>query len=298
MFDTETNIQFFDFIEKYYPKLKRLKTLTNEKFIKLDGNIIVASHPHAENIKFNHRNNLIAASPFKVPTQDPKINKIIEQNNYTNESLIMIGKQLDEIDIKINNSKCLENNKKEQSLVKFQDIAKVPVLKSSASKLKQINEMLESIKIADTKLGPSTSIQTLNNTFDGNTYDNSDKQPAPKLHRIKGKNHKFKIFYNQPIPNFVETPYKPQFSVSADKFYTQNIDGLKEQEILDKLQHMTMVANGYLQIHNYSQPEIVDLLALGFTGTLHNWQTKHLTEASKDHIRYVLKISEDNETYQ
>ena len=28
MFDTKTNIKFFDFIEKYYPKLKRLKTLT------------------------------------------------------------------------------------------------------------------------------------------------------------------------------------------------------------------------------------------------------------------------------
>ena len=71
---------------------------------------------------------------------------------------------------------------------------------------------------------------------------------------MKGKNPKFKNFYNQPIPNFVETPYKPQFSVSADKFYTWNIDGLKEQKILDKLQHMTMVANSYLQIHNYSQP--------------------------------------------
>ena len=56
-----------------------------------------------------------------------------------------------------------------------------------------------------------------------------------------------------------------------------------------------MVANSYLQIHNYSQPEIVDLLALGFTGTLHNQWTKHLSKASKDHIRYALKINEDNE---
>ena len=157
--------------------------------------------------------------------------------------------------------------------------------------------MLEHIKIADTKLDPSTSIQTLNNISDGNTSDNcSDKQFVIKLQRIKGKKPKFNNFYNQPIPKFVETPYKHQFSVSADKFYTGNIDGLKEQEILDKLQHMTMVANNYLQIHNYSQPEIVDLLALGFTGILHNWWTKHLSESSRDHIRYALKINENNET--
>ena len=119
MIDTETNIQFFYFVEKYYPKIKWLKTLTKEKFIKTDGTITVASHPPAKNIKFNHRNNLIVASSFKTPTKDSKVNKIIEQSNYTNESLIMIGKQLDEIEIKINNSKCLENHKKEQPLVKF-----------------------------------------------------------------------------------------------------------------------------------------------------------------------------------
>ena len=119
----------------------------------------------------------------------------------------MIGKQLDEIEIKINNSKGLENNKREQPLVKFQDIAKVPVLKSSASKLKQINEMLEKIKVSDTKIGPSTSIQTLNNTSDDNTSDNSNQQPATTLQRMKGKTPKFRNFYNQPIPNFVEQGY-------------------------------------------------------------------------------------------
>ena len=121
----------------------------------------------------------------------------------------MIGKQLYEIEIKINNSKYLENHKKEQPLVKFQDIAKAPILRSSASKLKQINEMLENIKIVNTKLDPSTSIQTLTNTSDGNTSNNSsDKQSITKLQRIKGKKPKFNNFYNQPIPNFIETPYK------------------------------------------------------------------------------------------
>ena len=55
-----------------------------------------------------------------------------------------------------------------------------------------------------------------------------------------------------------------------------------------------MLSNSYLQVHNYSQPKIVDLLALGFTATLHNQWAKHLTEESRDHNRYTLKINENN----
>jgi hypothetical protein len=53
---------------------------------------------------------------------------------------------------------------------------------------------------------------------------------------------------------------KSQFAVSADKLYEWNIDGLAEQQILDKLTHMTMVSSSYVMNHDLSQPEVVDLL--------------------------------------
>ena len=55
-----------------------------------------------------------------------------------------------------------------------------------------------------------------------------------------------KNWYPKPTPpnlQFEEKNISNQFSVSADKLYEWNIDGLSEQEIINKIQHMTMVAN-------------------------------------------------------
>jgi hypothetical protein len=46
---------------------------------------------------------------------------------------------------------------------------------------------------------------------------------------------------------------------------------LSEQELLNKMNHMSMVAIAYDANQNLSQSEIVDLLAIGFSGTLRSW---------------------------
>jgi hypothetical protein len=50
--------------------------------------------------------------------------------------------------------------------------------------------------------------------------------------------------------------------------YEWNIDGLSEQELMNKMNHMSMVVTAYDTNHKLSQSEIVDLLATGFSGTL------------------------------
>lgn len=45
---------------------------------------------------------LVVASPFKISTDEEKpVRKVIEQNNYTNQCLDVIGKQLDRIENKV-----------------------------------------------------------------------------------------------------------------------------------------------------------------------------------------------------
>ena len=56
---------------------------------------------------------------------------------------------------------------------------------------------------------------------------------------------------------------------------------------------MSMVANAYDTNQNLSQSEIVDLLAIGFFGTLRNWWDKHLTEECREEIRKAVKKTED-----
>jgi hypothetical protein len=96
-----------------------------------------------------------------------------------------------------------------------------------------------------------------------------------------------------PDIQFEERSFQSQFVVSADKLYEWNIDGLAEQQILDKLAHMTMVSSSYVMNHNLSQPEVVDLLVAGFTGTLQSWWETHLTEESRASIRSAVKTNEE-----
>ena len=56
---------------------------------------------------------------------------------------------------------------------------------------------------------------------------------------------------------YEERSFQHQFSVSADKLYEWNIDGLSEQEVLNKLNHLTMVANSYMTNHQLNHTEIV-----------------------------------------
>ena len=56
-----------------------------------------------------------------------------------------------------------------------------------------------------------------------------------------------KNWYPRPTPPDLQYEERnTQFTVSIGKLYEWNIDGLSEQEILNKIQHMTMVANNYL----------------------------------------------------
>ena len=54
-----------------------------------------------------------------------------------------------------------------------------------------------------------------------------------------------------------------------------------------------MAANSYVTNHNFSQPEIIDILSTGFTGMLHSWWEKHLTPDSRSSIKHVIKRDED-----
>ena len=45
----------------------------------------------------NIKGSLVHPSPFKIPSDESEIEKVIELNNYTNQCLKTIGKQLDKI---------------------------------------------------------------------------------------------------------------------------------------------------------------------------------------------------------
>ena len=57
-----------------------------------------------------------------------------------------------------------------------------------------------------------------------------------------------KNWYSRPTPpnmQFEEGAFQTQFSVSVDRLYEWNIDGLFEKEIINKMSHMSMVGIAY-----------------------------------------------------
>ena len=92
-----------------------------------------------------------------------------------------------------------------------------------------------------------------------------------------------------PDMQFEERFFQTQFSISANKLYEWNIDGLLEQEIINKMGYMSVVANAYITNHNLDHAEIVDLLTTDFSGTLCGLWEKYLMEESRESIKKAVK---------
>ena len=102
-----------------------------------------------------------------------------------------------------------------------------------------------------------------------------------------------KNWYPRPTPPDLQYEERStQFTVSSGKLYEWNIDGLSEQELLNKIQHITIVANNYLN-DGIQNTEVVELIVLGFTGKLLVWWNNCLTEASKEDIKHAVKKDKD-----
>ena len=104
-----------------------------------------------------------------------------------------------------------------------------------------------------------------------------------------------KNWYPKPTPpdlQFEERNVSSQFSISSGKLYEWNIDGLSEQEILNKIQHMTMVAYNYLN-DGHSHTEVIELISLGFTGKLLQSWNNCLTEDSREDIKNAVEKDEE-----
>ena len=167
MQDVRINIHFFEFVENYYPNLKNLNVLTTSKWTKLDKTSVESSHPPKKNILIKVGNDLVKASLFKQPP--PKIpekdeqRKIIEQNNYTNKCLNIIGDQLDKIENKIDSI----NNKQtpdkiETPLIKTQELKLGLSLKTSKTKTSEkVDQMLKELTKIKTEKGASSTVNVL-----------------------------------------------------------------------------------------------------------------------------------------
>ena len=78
-----------------------LNVIKKSNFVKEDKTIVRSCHPPLETVLITCQKTDVKTSPFKIADDQTPIISIIEQNNFTNESLHIIGQQLDCIEEKI-----------------------------------------------------------------------------------------------------------------------------------------------------------------------------------------------------
>ncbi|KAL4655043.1 hypothetical protein ACB092_01G422700 [Castanea dentata] len=298
--------------------------LSNEFFSKANRN--KRNYPPLETVLITCKNDKesteVKASPFKIADDKTPVFAIIEQNNFTNESLHIIGQQLDRIEEKIVEKPAV--SKPEKPLIDLPSQRKNIDFKTSQSKtfdlvnsqgstVEKIEKMLADLKVKTEQTSTSRSaacaISRNEKEIVSDDDTNSDSLSSdslknafnagislPEIKRFVGKpNPTFftKNWYSKLTPpdvQFEERSSQTQFSVSADKLYEWNIDGLSEQEIINKMAHMSMVGIAYINNHaNLDHPDIVDLLASGFTSCLRGWWDSHLIEESRESIKHAIK---------
>ena len=90
---------FFDFLENYYvPKdevsKNHLNVIKKSNFVKEDKTIVRSTHSPLETFLITCQKAKVKASPFKIADDQTPIISLIEQNNFTNESLHIIVNNL------------------------------------------------------------------------------------------------------------------------------------------------------------------------------------------------------------
>ena len=162
------HILFFDFLENHYVSndevsKQHLSVIKKSNFIKeKDKSTVRATHPPLETIVLTcqDKKTEVNATPFKIADDKTPIYSIIEQNNFTNESLHVIGQQLDRIEEKIiEKTVSIEKSvKAEKPLIDLPSQREKVMFKTSQSKmLEVVDKMLSDLKVKTEGTSRSTA---------------------------------------------------------------------------------------------------------------------------------------------
>lgn len=236
-----------------------------------------------EGLKIPYRKDILTATPFKKSSDKDSssiatlgdINKILEQNNYTNQILHVVSKQIEETS---------------SGLKPPISIAEKPSTSSPHIETNPIFKIPEFSKENYPKLSPEFSkssvlLERINDELSKLNISRGDKL-STLLTQANRHPHK-KNFYSKPsFPDvqFEENHLHIQSSTDGSSIIEWNIDGMAEGQIYNLLQEMGMTITAY-KLKGASDKQSATMLVAGFTGTLKNWWDNYLTEGDRNSIQ-------------
>jgi hypothetical protein len=155
MIESQKHILFFDFLQKHFHSDNALNVV-KKNFVKEDNTVVQSSYPPLENIIIDCKGVTVKCSPFKSTNDVPRESmKIIEQNNFVNQSLHTIEQQLDLIEEKMISP---SSSKTEKPLISLPEKRKSLDLKPKSQKnIEKIEEMIAELKISQANSSKPTT---------------------------------------------------------------------------------------------------------------------------------------------
>ncbi|XP_047260618.1 uncharacterized protein LOC124893815, partial [Capsicum annuum] len=211
------------------------------------------------------------------------LDRIIEQNNYTNQALHTISQQIEDVKspplsapLPTKSTPCskpLSNpifKLPEFHKDKFPDLN--DDFKLSEQILEKINSKLTKFKISQE---PSSS------------KDSSGSKEKNSLSKLSSDRFSTrKNYYRKPSPpdvQFEENPFLSTSSHDGRGITEWNIDGLAEHQIYNKLHEIAVAITAY-KIKGSSDKGAATMVVSGFTGMLKHWWDNYVSEDEKNLI--------------
>nr|KYP35696.1 Enzymatic polyprotein [Cajanus cajan] len=300
--NVQTHVCFFDWFN-VYPRRNKISppwitTITEDLSVntitvwhRKDGKLVKSDLLPNSSYFIPNLEDKYLASPFKynsdesVGAQD--IKALMEQNNYTNKYLQVLGENLV--------SKAFTSRTKDSEA---QFVTK-PLFKPT-SLTSQTRHKFRAIHQNWTKSLEDSSKDNSIVIPETPSSDSDDTEPSrksvlrvnPVINKALIWKQPSKLYYNRATaPDLLLKEKNDQSfrSFSATNIYEWNIDGLTEYNILNTLQHMTMVSTAYQTALDSADEAIVEILTSGFSGQLKGWWDNYVSDEEKHEIITAVK---------
>ena len=188
MKETSSNVHFFEYFENHFEWHKKNCVVTKTNWTKKDTKEVVrSSHPPLDKITFKHKKANVVASPFQQPTnEEVVVSKVIAQNNYTNQCLHVIGKQLDRMEENVEKKVILQpGNPSKPSPALEKPLVKLRTTRQASLKSKDqtaleicLQKMEELVKKEPVTPSPNTTSSSRLVTLKAYTASTSSSRPS------------------------------------------------------------------------------------------------------------------------
>ncbi|KAH0743047.1 hypothetical protein KY290_031040 [Solanum tuberosum] len=270
------------------------------KWYTSSNKIVESITPPLEGINIPIAGTVIKASPFKEksdkadgPLTSADIDRVVEQNNYSNQILHTISRQIEDTKPNLSGrptpaSTSSSHNIETYPGFKIPEFSKEKFPKLSdtfevtGNIIEKINAQLNNFNISVKEDKTSKKVSTLHKEPNSKAQEKSNllqKLASSRFHNMKNYHDK---------PSFPDLQYEENAFLSTSSHEGRsitkwNIDGLAEHQVYNKLHEMGVAITAY-KLRGSADRDAANMIIAGFTGMLKHWWDNYCTDEIKQLI--------------